>query len=86
MGLDSVELVLATEAAFDISIPDDLAAALRTPQMLADHVCEALTAQGRSLPANAVLQRIVQLSSEQLGIPIDEIHPDHDFVKDLGMD
>lgn len=33
-----------------------------------------------------VLQRTIQITSLQLGIPIDQIHPDDDFVGNLGMD
>lgn len=33
-----------------------------------------------------VLQKVIQITSEQLGFPIEKIQPDHHFVKDLGMD
>ena len=32
-----------------------------------------------------VLQRIIQITSEQLGIPIEKVLPDSHFVEDLGM-
>ena len=31
-----------------------------------------------------ILQRIIHITSEQLDIPVDQIHPDADFARDLG--
>lgn len=40
MGLDSVELVIAWEKEFSISIPNELAATLITPQIAAEAIEE----------------------------------------------
>ena len=42
MGLDGVEIVMAWEEAFGISIADAEAAQLRTPRMAIDLICEKL--------------------------------------------
>ena len=42
MGLDSVEIVMAWEEAFGISIADAEAATLRTPRMAVDLICQKL--------------------------------------------
>ena len=42
MGLDSVELVMEIEDAFDLCIPDDDAAAMRTPRDVIDFVWAAV--------------------------------------------
>ncbi len=89
MGLDSVELVLATEEEFGISIDDADAARLTTPGELADYVALRLgTPAGQQYPwsRDYLLRRIITLTSRQLGIPIAKIHPDSRFVQDLGMD
>jgi hypothetical protein len=42
MGLDSVEIVMAWEDAFGISIPNEEAFVLRTPRMAIDLICKML--------------------------------------------
>ena len=42
MGLDSVEIVMAWEEAFSISITDAEAADLRTPRLAIDLICQKL--------------------------------------------
>ena len=34
----------------------------------------------------SVLRRVIQISSEQIGIPIEKIEPDHDFIVDLHLE
>lgn len=89
MGLDSVELVLATEAEFGITIDDRDAASLTTPGALADYVAAHLgkPALQQAPPSrDEILRRVVALTALQLRIPIEQIHPASRFVEDLGMD
>jgi acyl carrier protein len=41
--------------------------------------------RGEQTP-NDILQRVIALSADQLGIPVESIQPDHRFVQDLGVD
>lgn len=50
MGLDSIELILATEAEFGIEIADADAANLLTPRQLAAHVSQLLGQQAENAP------------------------------------
>ena len=87
MGLDVVELVLATEKEFELDIPDADAEKITTPRMLTDYVISRLgnVADAKGWTQDYVLQRVIQLTAVQLGIPIEKIHPDDHFVKDLDM-
>jgi acyl carrier protein len=43
-SLDTVELVMALEEAFDIEIPDEAAEQIDTVQKAVDHICEKVKA------------------------------------------
>ena len=91
MGLDGVELILATEKEFGIRIADGDAVDLLTPRQLAAHVCQLLPTRHGSAPAAAwtpdeVLHRVMQLTALQLGLELARIQPDSRFVEDLGLD
>lgn len=79
MGLDSVELVLATEDEFGISIPDGDAAVIRTPRMLAEYVSSRLATEGRSNGKPCVSQaqfyRLRAFLVEQFGLERSAIKP-----------
>ena len=91
MGLDGVELILATEKEFGIRIADDDAVDLLTPRQLAAHVSQLLATGSGSAPAavwtsDEVLHRVMQLTAIQLGLDLSRIQPDSRFVEDLGLD
>ena len=71
-------------------------AALIIARKLSDVVPARLATVGALVPyvripqqewtRDTILQRVLLITSEQLGITLEEIHPDHHFIKDLGMD
>jgi len=89
MGLDAVELVLAVEDEFAITIDDKDAEKITTPRQFADYVVGRLGAMApgekTEWTSDPILQRIIQITSEQLGVPIEKVLPDSHFVEDLGM-
>jgi acyl carrier protein len=87
MGLDSVELVMAVEKHFDISIPDDQASQLVTVGMLHTWVVTELTRLGRAgVDSTATFYELRELICGQLGISADRVVPAARFVKDLHID
>jgi len=90
MGLDSVEIVLGWEDAFQISISDEEAALLSTPAQAIDLIGSKLHAAG-SLKASGEAWRRDEIRTVVRGIiaevnGTDEFNDDDDFVYDLGID
>ncbi len=90
MGLDSVELVMAFEEAFELAIPDEVVASLVTPRHVIDYLHAQLpgTAAGACLSQRAfyrVRRALIPLSSRARA----EIRPSTRFadvlVDDLAM-
>jgi acyl carrier protein len=87
MGLDSVELVMAVEERFDISIPDAVAAKLTTVGLLQDCVVAELRRLGRTdILAMDVLSLLRGIICKQLGVKPHEVVPSARFVEDLRID
>ncbi len=86
MGLDSVELVMAFEDEFELTIPNDVAAML----MSIGDVVSWVTAQrawlGRPLPRDEVFDVVCRLTCEQCGTTRDRLTGNTCFVADLGID
>lgn len=82
MGMEGVELVMAAEEEFGITITDDEAAKILTPRDFIDAVAEKV--QGR-MPRSEVAILIKQIVIETLGIKESEYFEDADFVRDLGI-
>jgi acyl carrier protein len=86
MGLDTVELVLATEKHFDIEIPDRVAETLTTVGHLHGFVVAGLERAARPRDAAAVFTELRQLICDQAGIAPEQVVPQARFVQDLFMD
>jgi acyl carrier protein len=86
MGLDSVELVMATEAEFGIAIPDEVAGTLFTVGQLHSFVVSELERVGRSRSPAVVFAELRELICDQTGIDPSRVVPEAHIVKDLGID
>ena len=78
MGLDLVELVIAVEDTFALSIPDAEASQIGTPGQLIDYLVAYLPPSGAAAPdlTSRALDRLRHLASVRLSIDCDAIHPD----------
>ena len=87
MGLDAVELVIAVEEAFNIVIPDAVAAEMITPAIMISYVQKAVAScpdRARRWTHDEVRQIVRQIISEQLGVK--NFNDTDEFVRDLGID
>ncbi|GAA5495946.1 acyl carrier protein [Rubritalea halochordaticola] len=86
MGLDGVELIMAVEEEFGVSLDDAEVASLRTPRDLIAAVWKKLEAchdrEGEWTQVR-VRQVIRQIIREQLGV--NDFSNDAEFVRDLGV-
>jgi acyl carrier protein len=87
MGLDSVELVMAVEEHFGISIPDDDASTLVTVGKLHHWVVSELQSLKRhGVDPTVVFDELRQLICDQLGVSADRVVSEARFVQDLNVD
>ena len=87
MGLDTVELLLATEELFSIEIPDDDAERITTVGQLRDYIVTRLTERGDShVNADIVFDQLRTLICHHLGVEPGEVVPGARFVEDLRAD
>lgn len=89
MGLDLIKLVMDVEDHFGVSIPIDDQEHLRTVQDLSDLVIRELERDERVVLEEGRRERILlgicQMISEQKRLPIAEVRPESDLIRDLGM-
>ena len=85
MGLDLVELVMRIEEEFDVTIPDESAAAMTTPR----HVIEYLMLQPNvsiQWSHDYVAISVWLLIEDELGIDRHKFSEDSRFIEDMGAD
>lgn len=86
MGLETVELIVAWERAFGISIPDGTAAGLVTPEIAAKAICEILKAEGKSMSMPEIHRIIQETTLDITGLADGDYRVNQRFVEDRGMD
>lgn len=84
--MDSVELVMAFEEAFDIVITDEMAESLRTVGDAHRAILSLLAAKGTPPNATDVYELLVRIIAYQMAVNPDKLTPDTGFVDDLGID
>lgn len=80
MGLDSVELIIAWEEAFGITITDAEAARILTPR----DVIELIAARRPDLVRDEIAARVREITLEQIGNV--DYGEDKRFIDDMGID
>jgi acyl carrier protein len=87
MGLDTVELVMAVEDCFEITIPNEVAETLVTVGKLHEFVVSELTRTGRfGGDSSRVYEQVKEIVVRQLGVRPEEVVPTARFVQDLRAD
>jgi acyl carrier protein len=86
MSLDTVELILAIEEEFGISIPDSDAAKLGLLGDIQDYIVSALQQREEAPDENRVWERLTAVVVRQLGVRPSEVRRTAHVVFDLGAD
>jgi acyl carrier protein len=86
VGLDTVELVLGVEEAFEIKISDEDAPNLTTVGKLHLYIVSQLRAKGEAVSADKIYDQLRALVVEHSGVKPEKVVRDARFVQDLNMD
>ena len=86
MGLDTVELVMAIEEEFELSISDGDAEKILTPQDMGNLIETILRESGRPMPRESLDQKLKEITLDQIGISESEYRVDAEYVRDFRMD
>ena len=86
MGLDLVELVMAFEESFGITIPNAIAETMLTPRDVIEHVMTQLRDRGEDPQREVVAETVRVCIIDQLGISPRQYREDARFIEDFGAD
>lgn len=86
MGLDTVELVMAFEEAFEIDIPNDVAEKMLTVRDVRDFVMGEYSRLGKHPDPDQIFDTIRALTVRISSADPEKIKLDTRFVDDLGLD
>ena len=86
MGLETVELVMALEEEFEISISDSDAEKTVTPRDMGDLIEAKLKDQGRPMDRSDLDEMLREITLEQTGMPESIYHLDAEYIRDLRVD
>ena len=81
MGLDLVDLVYRIEDEFEITIPDEAAGLMTTPQMVIDYVSSRPEVKW---PRDHVEATVWLAIVDELGISKEDFNNDSRFIEDMG--
>ncbi len=86
MELDSTDLVMEFEDAFEITIPDADAEQLQTVGDVTQYVTARLAAERRPRDRDLVFAMVCLVTCDQCRVTLDELTEATSFGKDLGID
>ena len=86
MGLDTVELVMAVESEFNLTIPDPVAKTLLSLGSIQQFVVKTIEDRGEPVDEADVWERIKAIMRRDFGIPDKDLKPEAEIVADLGLD
>lgn len=86
MGLDTVELILAIEDAFDVDIPNADASKLAVLGDMHAYLVQALRLQGDAADENEVWEKLKAIVVHQLGAEPENVTPSAHIVLNLNAD
>jgi acyl carrier protein len=84
MGLDTVELIMAVEERFGITIEDREAEKVVTVGKLYQLVFDKLHSRGSPIIEQELYSQLRELICEQLGVKPEQVVPGAAFIDDLG--